>query len=126
MYATLLNMVHERDHALCRAPDKHSKQLAGGLTERALERGLTTIGAARFSDDGKTVGMTDTPNLYAEWANTAMGRVGELVNRPLAQGSEGASKLSQQMEPSLAMQVQMQAQNSPTQDDPEPKGPKLS
>lgn len=125
MYATLLKVVHERDHALGRKPDEHSKQLAGALTEQALAKGITTIGAAKFSDDGKVVGMTNTPNLSAEWAKTAAGHVGELADRPLAQSSEGAAKLNQQLEQTLALQAQTQAQTPPTQDDPTPKGPKL-
>jgi hypothetical protein len=124
MFSTLLAVVHERDRELGRTPDAHSKQLAGGLTEQALARGLTTIGAAKFSDDGKIVGMTGTANLTAEWANTAVGRVGEQAGRPLAQSSEGATKLNQQTEQKIAAQTQTQA--SATQDDPTPKGPKLT
>ncbi len=93
MYATLLKVVHERDHALGRKPDEHSKQLAGALTEQALAKGITTIGAAKFSDDGKVVGMTNTPSLSAEWAKTAAGHVGELADRPLAQSSEAQSAI---------------------------------
>lgn len=125
MYATLLEVVHERDHALGRTPDEHSKQLAGALTERALSQGLTTIGAAKFSDDGKVVGMTDTPNLSAEWARTSAGNAAEMAGRPLAQSSEGAAKLTEQMEQARALQAQTQTQTPPTQDDPTPKGPKL-
>lgn len=125
MYATLLEVVHERDRALGRTPDEHSKQLAGGLTERALSQGLTTIGAAKFSDDGKVVGMTDTPNLSAEWARTSAGSAAEMAGRPLAQSSEGAAKLSEQIEQARALQAQTQTQTPPTQDDPAPKGPKL-
>lgn len=125
MYATLLKVVHERDHALGRTPDEHSKQLAGALTERALSQGLTTIGAVKFSDDGKVVGMTDTPNLSAEWARTSAGNAAEMAGRPLAQSSEGAAKLTEQMEQARALQAQTQTQIPPTQDDPAPKGPKL-
>ena len=125
MYAKLLEVVQERDRALGRTPDEFSKQLAGALTERALSQGLTTIGAAKFSDDGKTVGMTDTPNLYAEWARTSAGNAAELAGRPLAQSSEGATKLNDQIEQARALQAQNQTQTPPTQDDPGPKGPKL-
>jgi hypothetical protein len=126
MYAKLLDVAQERDRALGRSPDEFSKQLASALTEQALARGLTTIGAAKFSDDSKTVGMTDTSNVYAEWAKTAMGNVGELVNRPLAQSSEGAAKLNEQIEQARTLQAQNQTQIQPNPDDPSPKGPKLS
>jgi len=125
MHATLLEVVHERDRTLGRTPDEHSTQLAGALTERALSQGLTTIGAAKFSDDGKTVGMTDTPNLYAEWAKTSAGNAAELAGRPLAQSSEGAAKLNEQMEQARTLQAQTQTQTPPTQDDPGPKGLRL-
>lgn len=125
MYATLLEVVHERDRALGRTPDEHSKQLAGGLTERALSQGLTAIGAAKFSDDGKVVGMTDTPNLSAEWARTSAGNAAEMAGRPLAQSSEGAVKLSEQIEQARTLQAQIQTQTPPTHDDLGPKGPKL-
>jgi GH24 family phage-related lysozyme (muramidase) len=125
MYAKLLEVVQERDRALGRTPDEFSKQLAGALTERALSQGLTTIGAAKFSDDGKVVGMTDTPSLYAEWAKTSAGNAAELAGRPLAQSSEGATKLNEQIEQARALQAQTQAQTPPTQDDPAPKGPRV-
>jgi hypothetical protein len=122
MYATLLKVVHERDRELGRTPDELSRQLAGGLTEQALARGLTTIGFARFSDDGRIVGMTDTMNPSAEWARTAVGSVGELVGKPLAQSSDGAAQLHQQIQMS---QAQTLAQNTPTLDDPSAKGPRV-
>lgn len=121
MFSTLLNVAHDRDDKLGRPRDQCSVQLAGGLTEQALARGLTTIGAAKFTDDGTKEGMTNTTHLAAPWAKTAVGNVGELVNRPLAQSSEGAIKHSQHME--LALAVQIQTQTPPTQDDPTPKGP---
>lgn len=124
-YAALLKVVHERDRELGRTPDEFSKQLAGGLTEQALERGLTSIGSAKFSDDGKTVGMTDTTNPSAEWARTAAGNVGDLVSRPLAQSSEGATQLNQQIQLAQASQTQTLVQNPPNQDDPSPKGPRV-
>jgi putative chitinase len=122
MYSALLNVVHDRDRELGRKPDVLSKQLAGGLTEQALTRGLTSIGAARFSEDGRIVGMTDTANPSAEWARTAVGNVGELVGKPLAQTSEGVAQLNQQIPLS---QTQNLAQNLSTHDDPTPKGPRV-
>ncbi len=123
MFSTLLNVAHDRDDKLGRPHDQCSMQLAGGLTEQALARGLTNIGAAKFTDDGTKVGMTNTTDLGAPWAKTAVGHVGELVNRPLAQSSEGATKLNQHIE--LALAVQTQTQSLTTQEDPAPKGPKL-
>lgn len=123
MFSTLLNVAHDRDDKLGRPHDQCSVQLAGGLTEQALARGLTNIGAAKFTDDGTKVGMTNTTDLGAPWAKTAVGHVGELVNRPLAQSSEGATKLNQHIE--LALAVQTQTQSLTTQEDPAPKGPKL-
>ncbi len=66
--------------------------------------------------------MTNTAGPGAPWAKTAVGNVGELVNRPLAQSSEGETKLNQHMELALAVQTQ---QNPPTHDDPGPKGPRV-
>lgn len=122
MYAALLKVVHERDRELGRTPDAHSSQLAGGLTEQALARGLTRIGFAQFSGDGRIVGMTDTTNPSAEWARTAIGNVGELVGRPLAQSSENAIQLNQEIQLS---QAQSLTQNAPAQDDPSHKGPRV-
>jgi putative chitinase len=122
MYSALLNVVHDRDRELGRTPDELSKQLAGGLTEQALARGLTSIGSAKFSEDGRIVGMTDTANPSAEWARTAVGNVGELVGKPLAQSSEGVAQLNQQIQ---LLQAQNLTQNAPTQDDPSPKGPRV-
>lgn len=122
MYVTLLKAVHERDHELGRAPDELSKRLAGGLTEQALARGLSTIGFAGFSDDGRIVGMTDTMNPSAEWATTAVGSVGELVGKSFAQSSEAAAQLHHQ---SQLSQTQHLGQNAQTQDDPSPKGPRI-
>lgn len=122
MYAALLKVVHERDRELGRIPDALSSQLAGGLTEQALARGLTRIGSAQFSGDGRVVGMTDTANPSAEWARTAVGNVGELVGKPLAQSSEYATQLNQQIQLS---QAQSLTQNAPTQDDPALRGPRV-
>ncbi len=124
MFSTLLNVVHDRDNKLGRPHDQTSVQLTGALTEQALARGLTTIGAAKFTDDGTKMGMTNTTDMEAPWAKTAVGNVGELVNRPLVQSSEGATKLNQHIEQTLMAQTQ--TQSPPTQDDPTLKGPKLT
>ena len=122
MYATLLKVVHDRDQEQGRAPDELSHRLAGALTEQALMRGMTNIGAAKFSDDGRIVAMTDTPNMTAEWAKTAVGNTGELVGRSLAESSDGARHLNHQIELSKTQAI---AQNTQTLDDPSPKGPKV-
>lgn len=122
MYSALLKVVHERDRELGRTSDDLSKQLAGGLTEQALARGLTHIGSARFSEDGRIVGMTDTANPSAEWARTAVGNVGDLVGKPLARSSEGAAQLNQHIQLS---QTQNLAQSAPTQDDSSLRGPRM-
>lgn len=124
MFAALLNVVHDRDDKLGKPHDQASVQLAGALTEQALVRGLTTIGAARFTDDGTKVGMTNTTDLDAPWAKTAAGNVADLVNRPLSQSSESAMTLNQQI--ALQQTTQAQTQPSPSLDDPTPKGPRLS
>lgn len=126
MFTALLNFVHDRDDKLGRPHDQTSAQLAGALTEQALSRGLTTIGAAKFTDDGTKVGMTNTADLDSPWAKTAAGNVAELVNRPLSQSSESASVLSQQIAAQQATLAQTQAQTSPSLDDSTPKGPRLS
>ncbi|MBL8262276.1 MAG: hypothetical protein JNM58_07620 [Xanthomonadaceae bacterium] len=122
MYSALLKVVHERDRELGRTPDSLSSQLAGGLTEQALARGLTSIGSAKFFEDGRLVGMTDTVNPSAEWARTAVGNVGELVGKPLVKSSEGVGQLNQQIQLSQAQNL---TQNAPTQDDPSPRGPRV-
>lgn len=124
MFATLLNIVHDRDDKLGKPHDQSSVQLAGALTEQALARGLTTIGAAKFTDDGTKVGMTNTADLDAPWAKTAAGNVADLVNRPLSQSSENAATLNQQI--ALQQATQAQSQTPPTLEDPTPKGPRLS
>lgn len=122
MFAALLTVVHERDRELGRTPDALSSQLAGGLTEQALARGLTRIGSVQFSGDGRIVGMTDTANPSAEWARTAVGHVGVLVGRPLAQSSENATQLNEQIQLS---QAQSLTQNAPSQGDPSHRGPRV-
>jgi hypothetical protein len=126
MFAALLKVAHERDDKLGRPHDEKSVQLAGALTEQALARGLTTIGAAKFNGDGTKVGMTNTTDLEAPWARTAAGNVAELVNRPFAQSSEGAATLHQLLTQAQSAQTQTLAQSQPNPDDPAPKGPRLS
>jgi hypothetical protein len=125
MFATLLRTVHERDKELGREPDEFSRQLAGGLAEKARERGLETIGAAKFTPDGTKVGMTDTADLSAPWAKTAVGDVGQLAGQKLSQSSENivAINLQQTVEQSLKQQTQTQAMDGP--DGPAPKAPRL-
>jgi hypothetical protein len=125
MYATLLAVVHEHDRQLGRTPDEFSKQLAGGLTEQALARGITTIGAAKFSDDGRIVGMTDTENPLSEWAKTAAGKPGELAGRSFAQSSDGAAQLHQELQLSYASPAHQPNQTLPPSDDPSVKGPRV-
>ncbi|MEQ1511525.1 MAG: XVIPCD domain-containing protein [Lysobacteraceae bacterium] len=122
MFATLIGAVNERDKHLGREPDEISRQLAGGLVEKARERGLDTIGAAKFTPDGTKVGMTDTADLSAPWAKTAVGDVGQLAGQKLSQSSENVAAINQQQ--ALEQSLKPPA---PTQgmDDPAPKGPRL-
>jgi hypothetical protein len=96
MYATLLRVVQERDRDLGREPGEISRQLAGGLVEQARARGLQTIGAATFMAEGSRVAMTDTADLSAPWARTAIGEVGQLVGRPLSHSSDAVAAINQQ------------------------------
>ena len=125
MFATLLGAVNERDKQLGREPDEISRQLAGGLTEKARERGLDTIGAAKFTPDGTKVGMTDTADLSAPSAKTAVGDVGQLAGQKLSQSSENVAAINQQqaLEQSLKPPTQTQSMQGPA--DPTPKGPRL-
>ena len=125
MYATLLGAVNERDKQLGREPDEISRQLAGGLVEKARERGLDTIGAAKFTPDGTKVGMTDTADLSAPWAKTAVGDVGQLAGQKLSQSSENVAALNQQqaLEQSLKQPAPTQGMDGP--EGPAPKGPRL-
>ena len=125
MYASLLKVVHERDRELGRTPDEFSRQLAAGLTEQALSRGLTSIGHAKFSEDGTTVGMADTANPYAEWARTAAGHVGTLAGRSLAQNSEAAAQWNEQIALAQATPTQLLAQPQPSLEDASPRGPRV-
>ena len=125
MFATLLGAVNERDKQLGREPDEISRQLAGGLTEKARERGLDIIGAAKFTPDGTKVGMTDTADLSAPWAKTAVGDVGQLAGQKLSQSSENVAAINQQqaLEQSLKPPAPTQGMDGP--DGPAPKGPRL-
>lgn len=125
MFAALLRTVNERDTQMGRTPDELSRQVAGGLTQEARDRGLTIIGAAQFTPDGTKVGMTDTADLSAPWAKTAVGDVGQLANQTLAKSSENVAAINHQqtLEQSLKPPMQTQTQQGP--DDPSPKGPRL-
>ena len=126
MYNALLRVVNDRDHVLGRAPDEISQQLAGGLVEKARERGLDTIGAAKFTPDGTKVGMTDTADLSAPWAKTAVGDVAQLAGQKLSQSSENVAAINQQqaLEQSLKQPSQTQTMSEP--EEPTPKGPRLA
>jgi len=115
MFAALLRTVNERDKELGREPDEVSRQLAGGLVEKARERGLETIGAAKFTPDGTKVGMTDTADLSAPWAKTAVGDIGQLAGQSLARSSENVAAINQQqaLEQSLKQPTQTQGMDGP-------------
>jgi predicted ABC-type ATPase len=125
MFAALLRTVNERDKELGRDPDEISRQLAGGLVEKARERGLEMIGAAKFTPDGMKVGMSDTANLSAEWARTAIGDVRELAGQKLSQSSDNVAAINHQqaLQQSLKPPTQTQGMDGP--DGPAPKGPRL-
>jgi len=122
MYAALLRVVHERDRALGREPDEISRQLAGGLVEQARARGLQSIGAAAFTPDGSRVAMTDAADLSAPWARTAVGEVGQLVGRPLAQSSDAVAAINQQQ--ALEQGIR-QAPPVPAMDGPDASAPRV-
>ncbi|MBN8212689.1 MAG: zeta toxin family protein [Xanthomonadales bacterium] len=125
MFATLLGAVNERDKQLDREPDEISRQLAGALVEKARERGLDTIGAVKFTPDGTKVGITDTADLSAPWAKTAVGDIGQLAGQKLSQSSENVAAINQQiaLEQSLKPPTHMQSMQGP--EDSTPKGPRL-
>jgi hypothetical protein len=126
MFATLLGAVNERDKQLGREPDEISLQLAGGLTEKARERGLDTIGAAKFTPDGTKVGMTDTADLSAPWAKTAVGDVGQLAGQKLSQSSENVAAINQQVALEQSLKPPSQTQSMQGPEDPTPKGPRMA
>ena len=115
MFVTLLGAVNERDKQLGREPDEISRQLAGGLVEKARERGLDTVGAAKFTPDGTKVGMTDTADLSAPWAKTAVGDVGQLAGQKLSQSSDNVAAINQQqaLEQNLKPLTQTQGMDGP-------------
>ncbi|MBW8851482.1 MAG: hypothetical protein JF600_11920 [Xanthomonadales bacterium] len=125
MFATLLGAVNERDKQLGREPDEISRQLAGGLVEKARERGLETIGAAKFTPDGTKVGMTDTADLSAPWAKTAVGDVGRLAGQNLSQSSENVAAINQRQALEQSLQPQAPTRGMDGPDGPIPKGPRL-
>jgi len=125
MFATLLRTVNERDKELGREPDEISRQLAGGLVERARERGLETIGAAKFTPDGTKVGMTDTADLSVPWAKTAVGDVGQLAGQKLEQSSENVAAINQKQALEQSLQPPSPTQGVDGPDGPTPKGPRL-
>jgi hypothetical protein len=125
MFATLLRTVNDRDKEQGREPDEFSRQLAGGLVEKARERGLDTIGAAQFTPDGTKVGMTDTADLSAPWAKTAVGDVGQLVGQKLEQSSENVAAINQQQALQQSLQPTPPTQGVDGPEAPTPKGPRL-
>ena len=125
MFATLLGAVNERDKQLGREPDEISRQLAGGLVEKARERGLDTIGAAKFTPDGTKVGMTDTADLSAPWAKTAVGDVGQLAGQKLSQSSENVAAINQQVALEQSLKPPSQTQSMQGPEDATPKGLRL-
>ena len=126
MYATLLRTVNERDAQLGREPDEVSRQLAGGLTEQARARGLGTIGNASFTPDGTKVGMTDTKDLEAPWAKTAVGDVGQLAGQSLVRSSENVAAINQQQTLEQSLKPPTQTQSMTGLEDPAPKGPRMA
>ncbi|MES2670062.1 MAG: peptidoglycan-binding domain-containing protein [Pseudomonadota bacterium] len=126
MYATLLRTVNERDAQLGREPDEVSRQLAGGLTEQARARGLNTIGNASFTPDGTKVGMTDTKDLEAPWAKTAVGDVGQLAGQSLVRSSEHIAAINQQQTLEQSQKPPTQTQSMTGPEDQAPKAPRMA
>jgi peptidoglycan hydrolase-like protein with peptidoglycan-binding domain len=126
MYETLLRVVNERDRELGREPDDVSRQLAGGLVEKARERGLDTIGAAKFTPDGIKVGMTDTAELSSPWAKTAVGDVGQLAGQKLSQSSENVAAINQQLALEQSLKQPSQTQSMAGPEESAPKGLRLA
>jgi len=126
MYLAALRAVNERDAQMGRQPDEISRQLAAGLVEKARERGLDTIGAARFTPDGTKVGMTDTADLSAPWAKTAVADVGQLAGQRLSQSSDNVAAINQQQAMAQSLQPSPPTQGIDGPDAPAPKGPRLA
>lgn len=126
MFAAALRAVNNRDAEMGRQPDDVSRQLAGGLVEKALERGLESIGAARFTSDGTKVGMTDTVDLSAPWAKTAVADVGQLAGQTLAESTENVAAINQQQSLEQSLRQPTQTQTMQGFEDPAPKGPRMA
>ncbi len=126
MYLAALRVVNERDAQMGRQPDEISRQLAAGLVEKARERGLDTIGAARFTPDGTKVGITDTVDLSAPWAKTAVGDVGQLAGQRLSQSSDNVADINQKQALAQSLQPPPPTQGLDGPDGPVPKGPRLA
>ena len=112
--------MHERDRAHGREPDEISRQLAGGLVEQARARGLQTVGAAAFTPDGSRVAMTDTADMSAPWARTAVGEVGQLVGKPLSHSSDAVAAINQQQ----ALEQSPKQTPTPGMDGPDAPAPR--
>jgi hypothetical protein len=125
MYLAALRAVNERDAQMGRQPDEISRQLAAGLVEKARERGLDTIGAARFTPDGIKVGMTDTADLSSPLARTAVGDVGQLAGQTLSQSSDNVAAINQKQTLAQSLQPSPPTQGLDGPDGPAPKGPRL-
>lgn len=97
MFSALLSVVRDRDDLSRRPHDQISVQLAGGLTEKARERGLDTIGFAQFTPDSTKVAMTNTVDPAAPWARTAVGHVGETGLAEPAAKQQERGKINQQL-----------------------------
>jgi hypothetical protein len=125
MYLAALRVVNERDAQMGRQPDEISRQLAAGLVEKARERGLDTIGAARFTPDGTKVGMTDIADLSSPLAKTAIGDVGQLAGQTLSQSSDNVAAINQKQTLAQSLQPSPPTQGLDGPDGPAPKGPRL-
>jgi hypothetical protein len=126
MYLAALRVVNERDAQMGRQPDEISRQLAAGLVEKARERGLDTIGAARFTPDGTKVGMTDTADLSSPWAKTAVGDVGQLAGQRLSQSSDNVADINQKQALAQSLQPPPPTPGLDGPDGPAAKGPRLA
>lgn len=93
--------------------------------EKARERGLDAIGAARFTADGTKVGMTDTEDLCAPWARKAVGDVAQLAGQSLACSSENVAAIDQRQALERNHRQDAQAQATPGLEDSAPKGPRM-
>jgi hypothetical protein len=124
MFVSALRAVSDRDAQIGRPTDEISRQLAGGLVEKARDRGLEAIGSARFTADGCKVGMTDTPDAAAPWAKTAVADVGQLAGQSLARSSENVAAINQQQtaEQSLKPSTQTQTQVAQGPEEPVSRG----